>query len=230
MRNRKQEIKALALATVAAVLGTMALATGAQAQLPGESQAGSFLVNLGFALLATITGQALGFIYLLALNSLNAEIRCSGLSFEEAKINNSTDASGLATFSGCKMFSMHPLFELPCQFKTLETIKISFLAKPILHGGLTYVLFEPLIAGGTFTTISIKAGTECVHPLNSPVTGSFTALVEELDAVTQTLLFSPTIQLLTGDVLKIGLNAAYIDGTVHVSLTGSHAGQKLGIH
>ena len=253
MRNGKHGRKALVLG-VMVVMGALAFAAGAQAQTHPEllsahlahnqaggtlnpnplihgsgSTIGEYLVNLGPALLATFTAALDGNAVLLVAGR-SEEARCTGLTFNGAKIDTLTDALGEAVFTGCKKFDHKALTELPtCLLKELETIRIKFLMLPILHGGEAFLLFEPL-DGISFGTISLKPGIGCTLPLNNPLTGSFTALVEELDAVTQTLLFSEGIQLLTGDLLAFGGFQAYLKATVLLALSGAHLGQKFGIH
>jgi hypothetical protein len=222
-------LKVLGLALLSA-FGMMAFAGGAQAQeLPGASSAGTFLINLGSALLATVTGKQLGTGFLLVA-ARDLKIECSSFDIEEGKINTSTDAQGKVVFLGCISKNHAGVTLADCQLKELETIRASALILPILHGGLTYVLFEPIPPATIFATPSYKAGTPCTLPLNNPVTGAVTALVKTLDAVVQPLLFSEAIQLLTGDKLAFGGFPAYINAEADVELTAPHAGQKLGIH
>lgn len=255
---RNHGLKVLGLALLSA-LGMMAfIAAGAQAQThtelltahtnhnkaggtlnpsplasPATNTPGTFLVNLGAALLATVSVAQVGEgVLLVAGRSL--EIRCTTLTLNEGKINTSTDASGKATFTGCKSFDHKTLTELKeCLLKTLETIEAKALVLPILHGGENFLLFEPQGAE-PFTTVSYKPGIGCTLPLNNPVTGAVVALVEELDAVVQTILFSEGIQLLTGDVLSFGASPSYITAKGTVQLSGPHLTEpvllKLGIH
>ncbi len=254
MRNGKHGLKALVLAIIA-VLGAMALAASAQAQTHNEllaahaqhnapggvlnpnplihgggSQLGTYLINLGPVLLATFAAALEGIaVFLVAGRSL--EIRCTGMFFNGAKIDTLTDALGEAVFIGCKKFDHKTLQELPqCLLKELETIRIKFLALPILHNGEPFLLFEPQNVGEPLANITLKAGIGCPLPLNNLLTGSFTALVEELDAVAQVILFSEGIQLLIGDLLSLGGFPAYLTAKVRLELTGPHFGQKLGIH
>jgi hypothetical protein len=262
MRNSKHGLKALGLAVMATVLGTMAFATAAQAQhahelslhelsllatdhtlhllvladetnpnpLSAPGTAGSFLVNLATALLATITGEQLGKGYLLVA-SRDLKIECGELEINSGKISNTTDGAAEVTFKKCvaNNHKGEPLKD--CLFKELETIKASALVLPISHAGQSYVLFEPL-TGTEFANVKFKPETTCTLPLNNPVTGSVVAKVDALDAVTQTILFNEAVQLLNGDVLKYGVlaNTAYVNGHVDLKLSGAHTGQKLGVH
>ena len=229
MRSAKHGLRALGLA-VLAVMGMMAFtAAGAQAALPGESTLGTFLINLGNALLATITGELLGTLSLLVA-ARDLKIKCTSLDVEEGKINSSTDAQAKLVLLGCLSFKHSDVHWPECQLKTLETIRLETLIKPILHGGLTYVLFEPIPPATILGVVSYKSGTPCLLPLNNPLTGSVAALVKSLDAVTQSLLFSETIQLLTGDALAFGGFPAYLNAEADMRLAGVHEGQKLGIH
>ncbi|HWN08232.1 MAG TPA: hypothetical protein VNO50_02990 [Pyrinomonadaceae bacterium] len=247
MRGAKHGIRGLGL-VVLAVIGVMAFtAVGAQAQVshelhlagltnpnplasPATNSPGEFLVNLGSALLATFIGEQLGKGYLL-VQARDLKIECTGFDLTNGKINSSTDASAEAIFLGCVLLTHAGLPLEGCEFKELGIIKSSYLVLPILHGGVNYLLFEPL-TGTNFTVISFKAGQGCILPLNNPKTGSIVAKVGALDAVVQTITFGEAIQLLVGDVVKYGAlnNTAYLTGTVHISLLGSHFGQKLGIH
>lgn len=201
---------------------------------PATNLAGSFLINLAPALLATVAASQIGKGYLLVAGR-SLEIRCAGLNLSAtSKIISSTDALIEITFTGCKSFDHKTLTELTtCLLKELETIKAKALVLPILHGPKgaeePFLLFEPH-TGATFTTVTYKPGIGCPLPLENPVTGSVTALVELLDAVLQLVLFSEGIQLLTGDVLKFGGFNSYILGLGKIELTGAHAGLKLGIH
>lgn len=254
MRNGKYGLKAFVLSAVV-ILGTMALAAGAQAQTHTEllfahaehnesggilnpnplthmagSTLGQFLVNLGHVNLpVSITAALEGTrVFLIAERSI--EVRCTGLTLSSGTINNLSNASGEVTFTGCKVFDHKTLQEVPgCLFKTLETIKMKLVILPIIHGGEAFLIFEPPEAS-PFTTVSFKPGIGCTLPLNNPVAGSFSALVEELDAVTHTLLFSEAIQLLTGNLLSFGTSPAYYTAQIRLELSGSHLGQKLGIH
>lgn len=228
MRDGKHGLKALVL-TVMALLGSMAFAGGAQGQLPGASALGSFLINLGSALLATFTGELLGpLILLVAARQL--KIECMGLDVEEGKINSSTDAQAKFILLGCISFT-HAGVHLPdCLFKELGMIRLSVLILPILHGGSTFLLFEPIPPSTVLSTPSYKSGTPCTLPLNNPITGSFTALIKTLDSVTQTLLFSETIQLLTADILSFGGFPAYMSAEADFKLADHPSDKKLGIH
>lgn len=254
MKNGKHGLKALVLG-ITALLSAMAFASSAQAQshevllqehaihnAPGGplnpnplihgagSQPGQYLINLGPALLATLAGALEGTaVFLIA--GRNLEIRCTGMFLNGTKIDTPIDALGEAVFIGCKKFDHTTLQELPqCLFKELETIRLKFLMLPILHGGEPFLLFEPQNVGEPLANITLKAGIGCPLPLNNPLTGSFSALVEQLDAIGQTILFSLGIQLLIGDLLNFGGFPAYLTAKVRLELTGPHAGQKLGIH
>ena len=233
MRNSKHGHRALILAIMTA-LGMMAFtAAGAQAtELPGLSTLGSITIGpeLKEASLHNVTGRQINAGSLLVKNR-DLKIECQSLHVEEGKINSKTDGAGKVTFLKCLSFSLSTGTHLKdCQFKTLETITASALILPILHNNLTYLLFEPLVPGTPFTTVSYKEGTPCTLPLNNPVTGSVTALVDALEAVKQLILFSEAIQLLTGDKLAFGGNPAYIDGHAEIELLAPDAGQELGIH
>jgi hypothetical protein len=230
MRGMKHGIRVLGL-VVLALVGTMAVgAGGAQGQtLPEASALGSFLINLGSALLATFTGELLGpLILLVAARQL--KIECMGLDVEEGKINSSTDAQAKFILLGCISFT-HAGVHLPdCLFKELGMIRLSVLILPILHGGSTFLLFEPIPPSTILSTPSYKSGTPCTLPLNNPITGSFTALVKTLDSATQTLLFSQTIQLLTADILSFGGFPAYMSAEADFKLADHPSDKKLGIH
>jgi hypothetical protein len=256
MSNSKHGLKALLLATMAAVLGTMALAAvGAQGQThtellathakheaslnpsplssPTTNTPGLFLFSGGTVLLATVAVSQIGTgILLVAGRSL--EIRCTALNLNSGKIHTSTDGAGEATFTGCKAFDHKALTELKeCKFVELETIKAKALVLPIRHGGENFILFEPLEGAKNFTIISFKEGTECPLPLNNPVTGSISALVDPETAEKlprRLILFSEGIQLLTGDKLAFGGFPSYIKAHGEIQLDGPHAGEKLDIH
>ncbi|HWL48865.1 MAG TPA: hypothetical protein VNT92_03240 [Acidimicrobiia bacterium] len=253
MRNSKHGLKALALAMMAAALGTMAFVASAQAQTHTETlhaltlhaatlnpnpltnggTLGEFKIGLGAALLAAIAAEQLGEGELLVA-ARDLVIKCKELHLGAGShINNSTDAKVVVEFLGCLAFSHSTLAHLTgCVTKELGTIKASALALPILHGGQLFVLFEPL-EGTQFAVVSFKPNVGCVLPLNNPVTGAVVARVDQLEAVVQLLLFDEAIQLLNGDVLKYGglANTAYLKGHVNVALTGApHENLKLGVH
>jgi hypothetical protein len=230
MRNGKHRLEALALA-IMTTLGVMALGVaGAQAQLPGESKPGTFLVNLGVALLATLTGQILGVGFLLVKDK-DLKIECKALDINSGKINSSTDGSAEVLFLECVARNHAGVQLADCEFKTLKTIKALVLVLPILHGGEPFLLFEPL-SGTELANVSFKSGTACTLPLNNPVTGAVVAKVDALDAIKQEILFSEAIQLLSGDVLKYSLNnnTAYLDGIADIWLTLGHNNHKLSVH
>lgn len=229
MEIMKARVRLLALMALTLLCATSVAVTNAHAQLPGESTLGQFLINLGAALLATIQATGIGNFSLLVA-ARDYEFRCTSFVINEGKIESSTDGKGKLTSMGCKSFSLSTGAALPCDLKTLETITASALVLPVLHGGQAFLLFEPQTGSTSFTIISYKSGGECPLPLNNPVTGSLTALMDALDAVEQTILFSPAIQLLTGDKLAFGGFPAYVHREVKASLTGVHAGQKLGVH
>jgi hypothetical protein len=213
---------------VLVALGAMAFfAAGAQAQLPGESKAGSFSVNSETPSEDPITGEQLGSGYLL-VQTRNLKIECTGATVNAGVINDATKAKVTVTFTGC-VANNHAGAPLKgCAFKELETIKAAALALPIVHGGERFVLFEPL-EGKLITVISFKPETVCTLPLNNPVTGSVAAKVEALEGETLTPIFSEAIQLLSGDVLKYGAlaNTSYLNG---IGDAKSAVGFNLGIH
>jgi hypothetical protein len=231
MRSKKHGIRSLALAAMAA-LGVMAFGTGgAQAQapeLPGKSTAGSFSVNLATPSGQALVGEQLGAGYLL-IQARDLKIECQKGIATSGAISNATSAQVTITFEGC-IANNHKGEPLKgCQLKELETIKASALALPIVHGGERFLLFEPLV-GSVYTILTFKSETVCALPLTSPVSGSAVAKVEGgLEGEAQTIVFSETIQLLSGDVLKYGafVNTAYLNGIADIELEG---GGKLGVH
>jgi hypothetical protein len=200
---------------------------------PKTNSPGTFLISLApvpAGLNATVVATQIGIGSILVAGR-SLEIRCAKLELIGAKINTTDDASGEVKFTGCKSFDHKTLTELTtCLLKELETIKATALVLPILHNGEPFLLFEPQVAGTPFTIVKYKAGIGCVLPLENPVTGSVSALVELLDAVRQLILFSTGIQLLTGDKLAFGGFPSYITALDKFELSGPHAGQKLGIH
>ena len=245
MRNSKHGLKAFVLAIMAA-LGMMAFsAAGAQAQhelhlliLAGETNPnpltnggtlGTYLIELGEALLAIVTGEAEPGYLLVAARDL--KIECTTGHVNTGKIDSLTDALAVVTFLGCVANNHAGVPIEGCEFKELGTIKASALVLPVLHNNISYLLFEPL-EGTQFANVSFKANQGCVLPLNNPVTGAVVAKVDALDAVVQNILFNEPTQLLLGDVLRYGAlaNTSYINGHGTIELDGEHAGDKLGIH
>lgn len=217
-----------------ATLGMMALGVaGAQGQLPLESTLGTFKVNGNPLLPANATGIQNGAGSLL-VPARNLKLKCETSHVTEGAIISATNASAKVTFLECVSLDLKTGVPLPCETAGLKTISAKAIFLPILHGPadgeLTYVLAEPQVAGGNFTVVEYKEGTECPLPLKNPVTGSVTAEVSELEGKSPTLLFNPEIQLLTGDVLRYGGFPSYIHGSAKVELTTPHAGQNLGIH
>jgi hypothetical protein len=197
--------------------------------LPESTKVGNFLVNLGNALLATVSASQIGEGYILVAGR-GLEFTCASFHVTEGKINTAADAVGKVIFLGCASYSHETGELLPCELKTAGTITAEALILPIVHGGDTFLLFEPIEGATNLTIISYKSGTGCVLPLNNAVSGSLVAKVDSAGAIKQLILFNENIQLLTADKLTFGTFPSYVIGHAQVELTGSHAGQKLGIH
>jgi hypothetical protein len=216
---------------ILAMAGVMVVgATGAHGQLPAESTPGIYLVNLASALLAEITVEQVGPGYLLVPDK-DLKIECESLNTEEGEINTSADASLKIALQGCLSFSLSTGKHLAnCVLKTLGTIALQALVLPIAHAEESFLLLEPIPPSTALATVSYKSGTGCTLSLDNSITGSISALVGALDAVTQLGILSEGIQLLTGDKLSFEGSTAYLDANIEIKLSGGHAGDKLGIH
>jgi hypothetical protein len=200
-------------------------------ELPLTSSLGFFLINLGAVLLATITGAQVGEKQFL-IAGRGIEIKCQTGHVEEGKINTTQDASMKLTFLGCKTYEHNNGNVIEnCIFKggtkaNGATISVNALILPVLHGKAAFLLFEP--QNELFATVSYEFGLGCVLPLNNPISGAFSASIDE--GVVATLLFTEAVQLLTGDVIRLGVFPAYVIAQAKAELTGAHSGQKLGAH
>lgn len=244
MTSRKRGIRTLGLSVILGLVGAITLLPdGTQAhthteelhrqalgnnELPLSSLLGTYLINLAAALLATFTGTQIGASQF-SIPGRNLEIECQTLHLTEGKIESSSDARAKATYLECVALRLDDGKPLPCEFVGLGTFAALFLILPITHGGENFLLFEPA-SGSAFTVVAFKEGTECPLPLNNPASGSISASVDALDAVVQLILFSKSIQLLTGDVLRFGGFPSYIERHAGIELIGEHLGEKLGIH
>jgi hypothetical protein len=245
----KHLIRALGLSLLAA-LGLMAFAaTGAQAsgQIKVE---GSTALATGRA----VTGESDSLYLILVVLPLNIEIVCHHFTIEEGEITSGPNGEGKVKFLDEECFvwlieenvkgELLLVEELPCQILDSVTgtvgditAKAKFLA--ILHGGTgkenTYVLAEPLVAGGNFTTIKFTKGTGCPLPTPVNVTGStvFQVLAGDLllgpEVVKMLIENSKELsKLFPSDVLKYGENVAYMSGSAWLFLEGTHKGLKWG--
>jgi len=234
MINAKRGLRVLRLAMLT-TLGVMAfVAAGAQAQLPGESKAGTFTINLGAALLATLTGHQERAGKLLVAGR-NLDINCNAAEVLEGKINSSTEALVGILFLECTALEHNTNNPLTgCNIiEPVSGLKgaIRALGKflPILHGVNTYVLAEPEEIGGNLAVVTFESGKGCVLPLSNPVKGSVTTqVISGLEGSEPLLTFSQAIQELTGDKLLFGTFPAFMNSSFVVKLTGNHI--KLGIH
>ena len=239
MRDSKFGLRAFGLAIMAA-LGLMAfMAVAAQAEnLSDGGKAAKFLVGKSAALAIGKSFEAnqVGTGTLLVPGRV--DILCTS-GKTTGTVNSETDASGVATFTGCTtwqpvtVLGASHVTKVPCTVK--EPIVAEGLALPKKHEGASYVLLEPKEGSVLFTTIFLS-GAECPLTPENKVTGSIVGQVDNNDTTTPTLLFKHEIQKLfqtsttAGDHLKFGAFEAYIDAEATGKVTtASHIGQTLGI-
>lgn len=229
MRNHK--LRALGLAVLGALSMMAIFAAGAQAQafLINEANAG--------ALKATVTGAQEGTGQLL-VKQRGINIKCTGFTVNSGLIESTTHGQGEITFEGCKVFNHNgdgalAVCTVHSSGAANEIIKASALLLPVLHGGGNYVRAEHTKTGevlNPFTTIEVL-GASCAARGTYATKGSVVAEVTAAtnNTVTPLINLSETIQKLLGDVLSFGAFEAFINGSATLSLTGTHAGMKLGV-
>jgi hypothetical protein len=226
MKRSKHRLGVLAMAGTAAVLGVMAFSVaGAQAAgLPGLSTLGTYLVNLGPALLTPVTMKQVG-MTTLSVPARLIEFKCQTSSTLEGKISTSKDAQIQIEYSEC----LSTFFGVAhaCEPENNNFV-LKALVLPILHSGEAFLLFEPM-EGTVLMVLPWKSEIGCPQS-NTPITGSLTASVGTLDAINPLIVFNKEVQLLTGDLLRFGTFPTYMQSHGELELVGEHAGQKLGIH
>jgi hypothetical protein len=182
---------------------------------------------------STFTGKQIGVGTLLVPTGTNLDINCAKGEVEAgSSLLSDTVALAKVLYKECTALSHTTKEEL----KGCTVPDILAIAKALPKSGAdTFVLFE---ADGTlfkekevFTTITLS-GELCALKGVYPVTGTVVALVDNNEKIEPELLFSETITkayIAEKDELKFGVNAAFIDGTVKVSYTGTDAGKLFGI-
>jgi hypothetical protein len=247
MSKRKLGLGLFALA----LLGTMALASSAQAV------ENSFTINGAAALHATVGAVQEGEGTLL-VEKLNLEIKCATFEVKEGLILSGLDADAKLLYKECKAYEHKaPLAEI----KTCHVSDVAGGKPELLHITASALLlpieFGPedygILAENIHALINFLSGMGCPLPLKNEVTGEVCALIEEKpvktnDTVRPLLLLSKAIQeacpkrlVLNGtekvnhekatviDELRYGTNVAYIEAKAELFLTGAHTGMTLGV-
>lgn len=227
MRRSKHRLEVLALASTVAVLGMMVFSVGgAQATgLPALSTLGTYLVNLGPALLVSVITRQLGMASLSIPGRL-IEFKCQESATLLGKISTSTDAQIEIEYSKCLSIFFGAAHV--CNLKN-DSFILKALVLPILHSGEAFLLFEPLEGTPALIVLSWKPQAGC-PPSDHVISGSVTAAVSALDATNPLIVLDKEIQQLTGDKLAFGGFPAYMQSHNELELVSEHAGQKLGIH
>ncbi len=238
MKNSKFGLRAFGLALVAALSLMAFSAVAAQAEeLSDGGKAAKFLVEKSAALAVGKTFEAnqVGTGTLLVPGRV--DILCT-TGTTTGTVNNETDASGTASFTGCSAWSPVTVLgashvtKVNCTVK--EPIVAGGLALPKLHNSGQYVLLEQKEAAVPFATVFLE-GAECPLTKENKVTGSVVGQVDGNDTKTPKLLFSHTIQKLfqvgaAGDHLKFGAFEAYLDAEATGKVTTvSHKELPLGV-
>ena len=245
MNQRRNGLKVLGLAFVAA-LGLMAfMASGAQANFLVLLTEGGVIDDVGDNL-PTITSHK---EFILLVIPKNFEIKCPTVESDPSApvllLANSTVAHGHLLFLGCKTFTISPLTEqTKCVPKSpgqaAGIILAGGLAELVLHptpNTKSYLLIKPLTEQ-PFTTIEF--GAECALFETGEVAGDFVAECGELVSpgvfgggdckthrVTQ-LLQQVAAALFPTAVLKFGKSEARIDGIAAVKLGAPWVGKSWG--
>jgi hypothetical protein len=165
------------------------------------------------------------FPYTIAVPALNLSIEC----LEESgvgKIFPGGTGESTLTLGSCAVILPKLAFcvvGVPIVLQVKESL--------IKTGGLTYLVLEPLVAGGTMAKIKL---TKCALAGEYPLKGAVAAETEFtlFEAVEQSISFSPAISTLVNAELKtearpqlqllFGLNGATLTGTSYRVLTGAH--------
>ena len=142
----------------------------------------------------------------------------------------SVDATFQIQYLGCETYDKKEVVVPSC--KPTEPIKVGGKAHLILHNSRNYVLFEPEVAGGKFTTIEF--GELCALVETSEIKGTLVAecLNTELvavDCATESVhhLIEPApAELFSTDTLKFGANSMTFEGITDTWLSGTNAGKN----
>jgi hypothetical protein len=239
MKDGRRAPKLLGLLVVAA-LGVMAFAASAQAVAPG------FLINkkpVG-ALKATGSAQQIGTGSFL-VPGLNFKLSCTAYTTDEGVVESNTVAKMVVLNTGCTALLIDNSAEIDCH--VTEPVQVEALLLPAeLTNGEPAVLAEKIKALVTLhlkgNALSPEVIKPCVLPLDNTVKGEVCVAIKNNDTA-KPLTFSdastvckerPTLESSTegagfNDKLLYGAQPATIDGSSHISLTGSHAGLTIGV-
>jgi len=247
MSKRKLGLGLFALA----LLGTMALASSAQAV------ENSFTINGAAALHATASAEQEGEGTLL-VEKLNLEIKCKKFTIKEALILSALDADAKLLYEECEPYEHKaPLAKITtCHITDVsggDVTKLHITASALLLP----IEFEPtsekhygVLAEGIVAFVNFLSGTGCPLPLKAEIHGELCLLIEKEtnDTLEPLLLASKLIQedcpkrlVLNGlekinhpsgtvkDELLYGTNIAYVEGKAKLKLIGAHATLSLGV-
>lgn len=221
MSHERQGIKILGLSLLIALCAMATIATGAQAE--GDWKiGGEFFQELEIKE-ASVTGSA-GETFTLTIPWYEAEIECTVVSLETAKILANGGSEGILRFKACTILGS-PFIKETC--KVIEPIQFKIKDLLIVHKSKIYDLLSPSEAGKPFTTIEFKEGTECPLPLKNEVTGSFVGETEAGQRVKQPLTFNSTVdKLFPSDTLSFGGHPATLKGKAVMELASPYAGKE----
>lgn len=232
MRN-KYGFKALGL-SILAVLSMMAFgAFGAQAQLPGESKEGLFLLlhpgksfsEEGIESVSIAAWQEAP--SRIVIPGRNFALGCNSLDVEESKISEK-EGHLKGFYLNCTPWSLvtegeHKYKlgnELPL-CKVVEPVRLTAKIRPVSHGGESFMVLEPLMAGGPLLLFKRSAEVlGCPFPVDTWITGAVGALIVQLNVTLQALTFSPQVQLLLGTKLLYGVFPVYMEALMTARIVG----------
>jgi hypothetical protein len=217
MRSRKL----LRTPASAFMVGAVLLLTFGTATAQGVE----FQINEKAALLATLFGQQEGKAVLLVPGK-NMTVECSGGDASSGtEILSAKEALLRIGFLGC-VVKIHTTLEVLSSC-LVDSLTIEAIASPISHGEENYILLKP-DGGNTLGVLSLL-GFSCPLLYTILFGGTLTARPVVNNAVTFLLLFSNSIQGLTGDVPYLGVSPASLSASLALELKGAHLGQKFGV-
>ncbi len=187
MSYRKEGLRVFGVC-LAAVLGLMAVsAAGAQAQT-GWLESGAFItatktINATIHPLKATAPVEKHMLLSTTTLGANVKILCENLAVDDGLIFANEKAEGLASllFSACQTF-LNGALSAVC--KPTEPITVGVKFHALLHNALTYLLFEPEVAGTPFVKIKFP-NEECLISPERSISGSFVVecLTEDLKSM-----------------------------------------------
>lgn len=246
MNLRRNGARVLGLSLLA-VFGLVAFMASA-----AQAKQGLFLINGSLVnLLATATGGLIGGGGTLLVPGLDVEIRCNGVTVQAgSEIENAQKGVANLRYEGCVYWvTSSGLTVKPGSGCTIHDLGVAgqILAKYKLHpilvklaNGTEHKLL--ILVEGNETTggklgenrIALITSEKCNIPNLIEVKGSSVLLLLASDIAKQEVIEAPeALRLLTAggavDVLKYGVNDAFIDGEGFIELTGApHTGLTWG--